>query len=226
MDGMDFLGNKRATPQTREQAHSGREANSQLAGASSSMVAGSTASSTLSTSAAGMRQDRLGWIKELVRAEQRMEESGVIEFGPAFDPAQILLSESVAFMNEMKVAFVDAASAFNQLKGSSLGRVKIYGIANTHADFMLFRNGFKLIFALREPGAVSVRFHYVGAGFQPAGAPVTPGAGAVSHAGEEDLLIARWGAFGDLNWTFQEQPIKVDYLTRYYLTRFIRESAK
>lgn len=174
-----------------------------------------------------MRSDRLGWIKELVRAEQRMEESGVVEFGPAFDPSQILMGESVAFMNEIKVALVDAASAFNQLKGSSLGRVKIYGIANTHADFMLFRNGFKLIFSMKEPGAVSVRFHYVGAAFQPAGAPLTQGAGAVSAAmGEDDLLVARWGAFGDLNWTYLEQPIKVDYLVRYYLTRFIRESAK
>lgn len=175
----------------------------------------------------GLRSDRLGWIKELVRAEQRMEESGVIEFGPAFDPAQILVGESVAFMNELKTAFVDAASAFNQLKGSSLGRVKIYGIANTHADFMLFRNGFKLIFSLKEPGAVSVRFHYVGAGFQPAGASAAPGGVSVSsHVGEEDLLIARWGAFGDLNWTYREQAIKTDYLVRYYLTRFVRESAK
>lgn len=209
MDGMEFLGPKREAG--RELGQSG--------------TAGS-ATTTSSVTPTGMRQDRMGWIKELVRAEQRMEESGVIEFGPAFDPASILLGESVSFMNEMKVAFVDASSAFNQLKGSSLGRVKIYGIANTHADFMLFRNGFKLIFSLKEPGAVSVRFHYVGAGFQPAGAPLTPGAGAVSHVGEEDLLIARWGAFGDLNWTYQEQAIKVDYLVRYYLTRFVRESAK
>jgi hypothetical protein len=202
MDGMEILGNRQGMQ-------------------GSGATAGSAANSQ------GVRADRLGWIKELVRAEQRMEESGVIEFGPTFDPAQILLTESVAFMNELKVIFVDAASAFNQLKGSSLGRVKIYGIANTHADFMLFRNGFKLIFALKEPGAVSVRFHYVGAGFQPAGAAVTPGGGAVAtHVGEEDLLIARWGAFGDLNWTYQEQAIKTDYLVRYYLTRFVRESAK
>ena len=51
---------------------------------------------------------------------------------------------------------------------------EIYGIANTHADFMLFRNGFKLIFSLKEPGAVSVRFHYVGAGFQQTAASVAP----------------------------------------------------
>lgn len=204
MDGMEILGNRQ----------------------SASSAGGSASGSATGSSASGGRGDRLGWIKELVRAEQRMEESGVIEFGPAFDPAQILLTESIAFMNELKVAFVDAASAFNQLKGSSLGRVKIYGIANTHADFMLFRNGFKLIFALKEPGAVSIRFHYVGAGFQPAGAAMTPGAGAVASVGEEDMLIARWGAFGDLNWTYQEQAIKTEYLVRYYVTRFVRESAK
>lgn len=179
------------------------------------------------TSRVDQRNDRLGWIKDLVRAEQRMEESGVIDFGAGFDPAQILLTESVNFMHQLKIAFVDAASAFNQLKGSALGRVKIYGIANTHSDFMLFRNGFKLIFSLKEPGAVSIRFHYVGAGFQTGGAPMAPGAGAqATHVGEEDLLMARWGAFGDLNWNYQEQPIKVDYLVRYYLTRFVRESAK
>lgn len=173
------------------------------------------------------KNDRLGWIKDLVRAEQRMEESGVIDFGAGFDPAQILLTESVGFMNELKTTFVDAASAFNQLKGSALCRVKIYGIANTHSDFMLFRNGFKLIFSLKEPGAVSIRFHYVGAGFQTAGTPLSPGAGAQAMTvGEEDLLIARWGAFGDLNWTFHEQPIKNEYLVRYYMTRFVRESAK
>jgi hypothetical protein len=40
------------------------------------------------------------------------------------------------------------------------------------------------------------------------------------------MLSARWGAFGDLVWTYQDQPVKVEYLVKYYMTRFIRESAK
>lgn len=167
--------------------------------------------------------DKLGWIKELVRAEQKMEESGVVDFGAGFDPAQLLVSESIDFLNQLKTAFVEAASSFNQLKGSAVGRVKIYGISNTHADFMLFRNGFKLIFALKEPGLISIRFHYVGATFVQV--PAASDNGQVVPQ-EEDQLQARWGAFGDLVWTYQEQPIKIDYLVRYYLTRFIRESAK
>lgn len=167
--------------------------------------------------------DKLAWIKDLVRAEQKMEESGVVDFSFGFDPQQLLVSESVGFLNLMKNAFIEAASGFNSLKGSSVGRVKIYGISNTHADFMLFRNGFKLIFALKEPGVIGIRFHYVGAGFVQMPAASDNG---VKVPSEEDVLIARWGAFGDLVWTYQEQPVKTDYLVRYYMTRFIRESAK
>lgn len=168
--------------------------------------------------------DKLNWIKDLVRAEQKMEESGVVDFSFGFDPQQILTSESIAFLESLKSQFIEAASSFNQLKGSTVGRVKIYGISNTHADFMLFRNGFKLIFSLREPGIIGIRFHYVGAGFVQM--PAASDNGAKVPTGEEDMLVARWGAFGDLVWTYQEQTVKADYLVRYYMTRFIRESAK
>ncbi len=167
--------------------------------------------------------EKLAWIKDLVRAEQKMEESGVVDFSYGFDSQQLLVSESVGFLNNIKTVFVEASSSFNQLKGSSVGRIKIYGISNTHSDFMLFRNGFKLIFSMKEPGVIGIRFHYVGAGFVQVGPASDNG---VKVPSEEDILIARWGAFGDLVWTYQEQPIKIDYLVRYYLTRFIRESAK
>ena len=167
--------------------------------------------------------DKLGWIKDLVRAEQKMEESGVVDFTVGFDPHQLLFNETIEFLGGLKTAFIEAASSFNQLKGSTVGRVKIYGISNTHADFMLFRNGFKLIFAMKEPGVIGIRFHYVGAGFVQVPAATDNG---LKPPSEEDMLTARWGAFGDLVWTYQEQSVKADYLIRYYMTRFIRESAK
>jgi hypothetical protein len=167
--------------------------------------------------------DKLAWIKDLVRAEQKMEESGVVDFSFGFDPQQLLVNESIGFLNNLKNAFIEASASFNQLKGSSVGRIKIYGISNTHADFMLFRNGFKLIFSLKEPGVVGIRFHYVGAAFTQVGAASDNGAPVTN---DENILFARWGAFGDLDWTYQEQPVKPDYLVRYYMTRFIRESAK
>jgi hypothetical protein len=167
--------------------------------------------------------DKLTWIKELVRAEQKMEESGMVDFSMGFDPGHLLQSESLSFLNQLKTEFVEAAASFNQLKSSSVGRIKIYGISNTAADFMLFRNGFKLLFTLREPGVIGIRFHYVGTSF--ISTPTASDNGQPVPS-DEDLLQARWGAFGDLIWTFQEQAIKSDYLVRYYMTRFVRESAK
>ncbi|MCB0361614.1 MAG: hypothetical protein KDD35_02780 [Bdellovibrionales bacterium] len=164
--------------------------------------------------------DKLNWVRELVLAERKMEESGVVDFSAGFDPAQDVSQATIEFMNDLKAAFVESSSAFNQLKGSSIGLVKIYGISKTPADFMLFRNGYKLIFSIRKPGLIGIRFNQIGSSFLP---------GQISEdssPGKEDLLKAGWGAFGELKWTYSEQVINLDYLVRYYLSRFIRESSK
>ena len=167
--------------------------------------------------------DKLNWIKELVRAEQEMEESGMVDFSAGFDPDRALLDETMGFMGDLKAAFVESSSAFNQLKGSTVGRIKIYGISNTEADFMLFRNGFKLVFSAVEPGLVAIRFIHIGSTFIP-GQSVEDTATHTNMT--EDILESHWGAFGDLIWAYKGQPVKLDYLVRYYLSRFIRESAK
>ena len=166
---------------------------------------------------------KLDWIKELVEGERKMEETGVIDFSAGFDPQKNLNVETQKFLESLKQDFVDFATAFNQLKGMSLGGIKIYGIAGTTSDFMLFRNGYKLIFATKAPGQISVRFQFQGAGF-------IPGEKAAGQSAEnlanEDLIEARWGAFGQLIWTYKELEAKPEFVIRYYLSRFIRESAK
>ncbi len=168
--------------------------------------------------------NELEWVKELVRAEQKMEESGLIEVGAGFDPDRELQASSVAYLVSLKEKFVDAANAFNSLRGLAIGGVKIYGIAQTESDFMLFRHGFKLIFALKRPGLISVRFQMQGTGFV-AGAAASP-QNIEETPSNEDLLEAKWGAFGEILWTYKRLPISDAQLVRYYLSRFIKESAK
>lgn len=168
--------------------------------------------------------EKISWIKELVKAEQQMEESGLVDMSFGFDTDSVITTESVQFLLELKTEFVDAATAFNELKSSTLGRIKIYGIAKTHADFMLFRNGFKMIFSLKSPGHISVRFNFIGTNYIP-----TPGADTASastNVMDDHLIEAQWGAFGELIWTYQNQPIKKEYMVRHYLTLFIKESSK
>ena len=163
--------------------------------------------------------EKLSWIKELVLAEQQMEEAGVVDMEAGFDPARQLEEASLDFIQDLKAAFVEAASAFNQLKGPAHGHVRIYGISKTKADFMLFRNGYKLIFSLKMPGLIAISYSAAGAHYVP---------GAVSGNEEEpkDLLRATWAAFCQLHWTYNDHPIQIDYLIRYYMSRFVKDSAR
>lgn len=167
--------------------------------------------------------EKLSWIKELVKSEQQMEESGMIDMSYGYDQDRMLATESLRFLLQLKTDFVDASAAFNELKPSPLGRIKVYGIAKTHADFMLFRNGFKMIFSMKTAGQIVVRFNFIGANY-------IPGAAAENAAGqnlmEEQLIETKWGPFGEIIWTHQGQRLDPDYMVRHYLTLFLRESAK
>lgn len=168
--------------------------------------------------------EKLFWIKDLVRAEDQMEESGMIDLSMGLDNERTLLNETLRFLHEMKNQIIEAATAFNELKTSPLGRIKIYGIAKTQADFMLFRNGFKMIFSVKEPGAISIRFNFMGPSYIPQSIPTAAQSNAVAL--EEHIIQARKGAFHELIWTFQDQQVQMGSLVRYHLTLFIRESSK
>lgn len=167
---------------------------------------------------------KLDWVKELVRAEEQMEETGIVDLSIGFDNDRTLAQETLSLLQIMKNEFIESATAFNELKASPLGRIKIYGIAKTQADFMLFRNGFKMIFSLKEPGQISIRFNFLGPGFAASNIPTAQT--SAQPLMEEHLLIAQKGPFGDLIWTFKDREIRIDSVVRFHLTLFIKESAK
>jgi len=163
---------------------------------------------------------KLDWVRDLVRAEQQLEESDMVDFAVGFDDQRVLHGESISLLEKIKESFVDYASAFNQMKGVAIGNIKIYGIANTQADFMLFRNGVKLIFSVKKPGIICVRTSH--GGFFPG----TTATEVVSPT-DEDLIEAQFGAFQELFWTHRKTRIlDVENMVRFYLSRFIRESAR
>ena len=169
--------------------------------------------------------EKVAWIKELVKAEQQMEESGMIDMSYGYDQDRMLAQETLQFLLRLKTEFVDASSAFNELKPSPLGRVKVYGIAKTHADFMLFRNGFKMIFSLKNAGQIAIRFNFIGTNFLP-GQPGDGVAGQGTKLMDEQLVEAKWGPFGELRWEYQGQVIQWENMVRHYMTLFLKESAK
>lgn len=168
--------------------------------------------------------DRIGWIRDLVSAEEQMEESGIVDMGTGTTPEKTLVQETLNYLQALKTEFIETATAFNELKASPLGRIKIYGIAKTHADFMLFRNGFKMIFALKAAGQVSIRFNFIGSHLMPSQGPSVSNTAASMM--DEHLLESKSGPFGELSWTFEGQPVNLQNVVKYHLSLFIRESAK
>ena len=168
--------------------------------------------------------DKMNWIRDLVKLEEQMEETGIVDMTSSLDDEKILLRETALFLSLLKNEFIEAANVFNQLKSSPLGRIKVYGIAKTEADFMLFRNGFKMIFSLKSAGSIAIRFNFFGPNYIPNQLPSV--SSSAPQLMDEHSIEARKGAFGELIWTYQEQPVNIAAVVKYHITLFIRESTK
>ena len=155
------------------------------------------------------------WIKELVRSESDTDASRHGTFSEDITPSQSDLAEhSMEFLKQLKTAFTTQFADFNRLKGFS-GSVKIYGIADTEADFMLFRKGHKLVFSLKEPGLIAVQMKFNDQILN------------TTMSGQSaDLIKGEWGPFNELKWTYNNQAIDINHLIRYYITYFVKNSTQ
>ena len=158
--------------------------------------------------------EKLSWVRDLVLAEQTMEDKGLIEFETSTRKIN-LSKETILFLQTLKSEFIESASLFNKYKTTQVGTLKIYGISNTKADFMLFRNGFKLTFSMTEPGTISICLFQLGNNFSQQTAQTS-----------STNLIVKTGAFDELIWTCQGHMVKVEKLVEYYVSRFVRASVK
>lgn len=169
-----------------------------------------------------MNDGSIEWIKELVRSEQQMESAGLVDFTPFTDTENLVLSASIEFLKEIKAQFIKNANIFNQLKGNADGSLRVYGIAKTHADFMLFRNGYKLVFNLVQPGKINVAFHHMSTPFVSSELKNIKSESPV----KDGLIEAAWGAFKEVRWVSENKPINKDHLIKFYMRSFIQNSSK
>ena len=156
------------------------------------------------------------WIKNLVRMEQDMEASGQVHLPETKASVSDMAEHTDEFMKQLRTAFTSHSSVFNHMKGF-LGSLRIYGIAGTKSDFMLFRHGHKLIFSVKEPGLITIKMNFNTA--------------ILMNNGEEksepaDFIQAQWGPFNELKWTYNNKAINLDYLIRYYMSVFVKNSVK
>ncbi|MCX7674851.1 MAG: hypothetical protein N2Z70_03355, partial [Bdellovibrionaceae bacterium] len=91
----------------------------------------------------------------------------------------------------------------------------------TYSDFMLFRNGFKMVFAQKEPGTIAIRYNFL---MSNPLSSLSENGNSVSI--EEHLIKAKMSPFGDIEWTFQDYRVSLESIIRYHLTLSVRESSQ
>ena len=159
----------------------------------------------------------IDWIKELAQTDQQVEEFGAMDVHLDDIEAE-LENATISLLKKIKAGFIGYISTFNKLRGLSAGGVKVYGIANTEADFMLFRNSCKLVFSSTTSGEINIKFYHNNTHM------------SISSGTNQDIsdavLTARQGAFGQIVWAHKEQLVSIEYLTKYYMTLFIKHSKR
>lgn len=169
-----------------------------------------------------------GWIHELARAEIHPDAEKLFQLGSHFDPQQLVEESTVDFLMELREHFTEFLRVLNSYSENSarFQEVKIYSIAQTAADFMLFRNQIKLLVSNVAHGAIQLGFaQHVRGTLAVDGQIQDPS----THTGAQALsqpqdLLAQVGPFRDVFWTFQGEKVTAEQVAKFYFAEFVRST--
>jgi hypothetical protein len=170
-----------------------------------------------------------GWIHDLAKAEIHPEAERLLQLGGSSDPQQLVEESCVGFLTELRDLFQDYSRSFNALSesGSKFQEVKIYNIAQSNADFMLFRNQIKLMVSNPAHGVIQIAFAQHTRGVLAPGTTVVDGqssAPAQPSPGQSQDLLAQIGPFRDVYWTFQGEKVTPAQVAKFYFAEFTRST--
>ena len=169
-----------------------------------------------------------GWLHELAQAEIHPDAEKLFQLGRSFDPQQLVEESTIEFLNELRENFQDHAKAFNGYSenGTRFQDIKVYSVAQSAADFMLFRNQIKLIFSHAAHGVIQIFFAQhirgtlaVNGQDQSAVANSTPNN---AFEGKSQDILAQMGAFRDIYWTYQGEKITAHQVAKFYFAEFAK----
>jgi hypothetical protein len=160
----------------------------------------------------------MDWVHELAKNELNPEASNIFNTVNQFDARQVIEECTIEFLEELRELFTVFAKAFNGYSESNakFSDIKIYGITNTPADFMLFRNNVKLVFANTAHGIINATFT------QHNREDLTADPSKAQRQSQD--IIAQIGPFMDVSWTYQGEKVNPMRLVKYYMVEFVKAS--
>ncbi|MBI2712115.1 MAG: hypothetical protein HYX41_04525 [Bdellovibrio sp.] len=173
--------------------------------------------------------DREGWIHDLARGEIHPDAEKLLQLGRSFDPQQLVEESAIEFLTELREKLTQFAKIFNGYseENTKFSDVKVYSVAQTAADFMLFRNQIKLIFSNSTHGVIQISFAQhsrsnLAINGQESLSSSAPQSAGVPVPGAAQDLLAQMSPFRDVYWTFQGEKITCEQVAKFYFVEFIK----
>lgn len=150
------------------------------------------------------------WISHLARKEIQRVNFDSIDLDETLPLESTMQATTLSYLEELYSKFIIYINEFNAIREteSPLQKIKIYKITDTECDFVLFRNGLKLLITKKS-------FHSI----------------AIQYIDQEKKLesyheiLLKIGTFEELQWCHQGQTFQQESFVRYYLSDFIRKSS-
>lgn len=157
-----------------------------------------------------------GWIHELARAESSPEAALLDGLTKTSGPQQAIEESTVDFLTDLRADFEEYVRVFNSISedGKKFSDIKLFNLAEGAANFMLYRNGIKLIVSNTAHGVIQFSYNRHATVQQ-------TGADSMDIPSAEELL-AQVGVFGSVQWTCRSEKTDSESVSRYFFAEFIR----
>lgn len=158
------------------------------------------------------------WLRDLAESEAELVYKGTADGLTQADHRKVVEIATREYLQILKEEFVSCADLFNAYRGGAqlANSVKVFNVANTVADFILFRNTLKLVVSNPALGVINLSFVSRTQMLNRANA---------GKKREGYDLIAQLFPFNELVWTFHGERVNPQALVRYLFTEFARSSA-
>jgi len=170
-----------------------------------------------------------GWIHELARIEFRPEFESLLGNHSSFNPDQLIEESAIQFLTDMRSTMSEYARVFNSYSenGSRFQDIKIYSVAQSPADFIIYRNQLKLVCSNPAHGVIQFAFpnqfrEQMIVDSQVTTTADTKAQSAAAYGVQE--ITATVGPFREVYWTYGEQKVTPEPIAKFFFVEFVKNS--
>lgn len=170
-----------------------------------------------------------GWIHELARFEYRPEFEPLLGNSSQFNPDQLIEESAIQFLTDLRASMSEYARVFNSYSENSsrFQDIKIYSVAQSPADFIIYRNQLKLVVSNPAHGVIQFAFPNQFREQMTVDGQVTTTADhkvqtAAAYGAQE--ITATVGPFREIYWTYGEHKVTPDPIAKFFFVEFVKSS--